>query len=828
MIGTAVTGKAAYRARIGARRFMEVLLQDIRYSLRMLVKNPTFAAIAILTLALAIAANTTIFSWISATIFDPVPGAARTSDLVTVMRGERSEHPSPPFSYPDYEELRERSASFSGLLAHHDDFFSITDTEKPERVYGALISANYFEVLGVRPILGSVFSPMEEEKPGRTPSVIISYVLWQRHFGADRSVVGKAIHLNRQLCTVVAVAPPAFQGCTSGLRTDLWAPLALRGSQINERGSFWLNVLGRLKPGIGRRQAEAELDIQMRRIAEQFPDSHRGPNQITLDPLWRSPFGANVYLYKILPMLLALAAVLLILACANVANLLVVHSVARRREIAIRMSLGANRVRLVRQLLVESLLLALAGGALAMLLTVWTAGTLASFIPPTSLPIALNGRMDRSVVIATFVISFLTAVIFGVLPTLRTSRLAPVEVLKEEGGSVTAGLHKSRLASALVAAQIALSLVLLICAGLFIRSLQNARRLDPGFDPNKVLLASYELGPAGYSRAQGIAFDRQLLSKLEALPGVESATLADFSPLSFTIHSDIVQPDDYVPQPGESMEISRAFVGPNYFRTIRTTLNAGRDFSSQDAENSQPVAIVNQAFADRYWSGRDAIGRKIKTGGQSFTVVGLARNGKYRRLVYPAEPVIFLPLFQAYDDALIIHARVAGNPQALASVVERTVHELNPELPVFNVTTLSSSMQLGSLFERLASAFAGAFGLLALLIAAVGIYGVVDYATRQRTREIGIRMALGAKPDDVFRLVLSQGLKLALIGLSVGLGMSLVLTPFLRSMLFGVTEMDAPTIAGVSILLCVVTLAACYVPARRAAKANPLAALRHG
>jgi predicted permease len=806
---------------------MEGMLQDIRYSFRMLAKNPAFAAISILTLALGIAANTTIFSWISATILDPVPGAERTSDLVTVMRGDRSEHPTPPFSYPDYVDLRERSESFSGLLAYHDDFVSLTGTGKPERVYGALISANYFEVLGVRPILGSGFLPAEEEKPGRTPSVIISHGLWQRRFGGDPLIVGKPIQLNRQLCTVVGVAPPGFQGCKSGLRTDLWAPLVYRGAQINERGSCWLNVLGRLKHGIDRRQAEVELDIQMRRIAGQFPDSHRGPNQITLDPLWRSPFGANVYLYKTLPMLLALAAVLLLLACANVANLLLVHSVARRREIAIRLSLGANRQRLIRQLLAESLVLALAGGALAMLLTVWTAGTFASFIPPANLPLVLNGRADRSVLVAAFAISVISAVVFGTLPGLRASKIAPVEILKEESGSVSAAPHKSRLTSALVAAQISLSLLLLTCAGLFVRSLQNAQRLDPGFDPNQVLLASYELGPAGYSRSEGIAFDRELLSRLEALPGVESATLADFSPLSFSIHTDIVQADDYVPQPRESMEVSRALVGPNYFRTLRTPISAGRDFSPHDSESAQPVAIVNQAFAERYWPGRDAIGKRINTRGQWFTVVGVARNGKYRRLVYPAEPVIFLPLYQAYYDVITIHARVAGDPKAFASAVEKTVRELNPELPLFNITTLRSSMLLGSLFERLAGAFAGAFGLLALLIASVGIYGVVDYSTRQRTREIGVRMALGAKPGVVFRLVLNQGFKLALIGLSVGLALSLVLTRFLRSMLFGVTETDGLTIASVSILLCAIILAACYFPAHRAAKVNPIVALRY-
>jgi predicted permease len=597
------------------------------------MKNPAFTAIAILTLALGIAANTTIFSWISATILDPIPGIGDTGELVTVMRGEQSEHPTPPFSYPDYVDLRERNASFSGLLAYHDEYVSLAGAAKPERFYGALISANYFEVLGVKPVLGSGFLRAEQEKPGNTPSVIISYGLWQRYFGADRLIIGKAIRLNQKLCTIVGVTPPDFQGCKSGLRTDLWVPLVYRGNEVTKRGSFWLNVLGRLRPGIERRQAEAELNIQMGHIAEQFPDSHRGPNQITLDPLWRSPFGANVYLYKTLPILLALAAVLLLLACANVANLQLVHSVARRREIAIRLSLGANRTRLIRQLLVESLMLALAGGALAMLLTVWTAGTFASFIPATSLPITLNGRADRSVIVAAFVTSLFTAVIFGILPAARSSRLSPVNVLKEEAGSVSAGLHKSRLARALVVAQISLSLLLLICAGLFIRSLQNAQRLDPGFDPNRVLLTSYDLGLAGYSRAQGIEFDRQMLAKLETLTGVESATVADFSPLSFTIHSDIVQVDGYVPQSSESMEISRALVGPNYFRTMRTALTAGRDFSAQDAEKSQLVAIVNQAFADRYWPGRDAVGKKLRTRGDWFTVVGVARNGKYRRLV---------------------------------------------------------------------------------------------------------------------------------------------------------------------------------------------------
>jgi predicted permease len=814
---------------------MRTWLQDVRYSTRMLRNHPGLPAVMVLTLALGIAANSTIFSWINATLLNPIPGVTQTSDFVTVMRGDRSEHPTPPFSYLDYRDLRDSTHSFSGLLAYHHEWANLTGAGKPERIYAVLTSANYFDVLGVRPVLGRSFAPAEEsEVEGSAAVVVISYELWQSHFGGDRSIIDRRIQINRYPYTIVGVAPQGFHGCMPGLRGDIWIPLVMArqvwgfGGTLNDRGDFLLNALGRLAPGIDSRQAQGEMNLLMQHIAERFPNEHQGPNQITLDPLWRSPFGANVYLAATLPMLLGLASLLLLLACANVANLLLVRSIARRREIAIRLSIGASRWRVVRQLMIESLLLGLAGGVLAMFITTWTSSTFTAFVPFTTLPLAINGHDDPRVGLVTLIVSIVTAVIFGILPALRSSSVPPIAVLKEEAGSVSSGLHRSRLASGLVVAQIALSLLLLVCAGLFTRSLEKAQRLDPGFDPDHVLLQSFELRPLGYSRDRAIEFDKQLLAKVEALPGVESVTLADFSPLSYTIRSTGIGVEGYLPRLHESMDVDWARVGPNYFHTLRTPLVEGRDFTLRDDLKSQSVAIVNEAFAARYWPGQDAIGKQIQLYDRWRTVVGVARNAKYRRLIYNAEPCFFVPWFQDYPpfDALIAQTRVAGDPQAFAPVVEKAIHELNPDVPVFDVTTVSASMQMGSLFERIAVTFAGSFGLLALVLATVGVYGVVAYATRQRTHEIGIRMALGAKRGDILRLVLRQGLRMTSIGLAIGLTVSLAATRLLRTQLFGITTGDAVTYASVGGLLFIVALAASFIPARRATKVEPMAALR--
>lgn len=811
---------------------LQNLLQETRYALRQLLRHPAFTLLAVLTLALAIGANSTIFSWIRATLLNPIPGATQSARMLTITRGERNQHPSPPFSFPDYADLRDNTKTLSGLAGYHDDYMAITGIGKPERIYGALVSANYFSVLGVRPALGRLLLTSPAAESTGQNEVVLNYDLWRNHFGADPSIIGRTIQINLHPYTIVGVTAKGFHGCKTGLRADVFIPLGNARQvwgwpTVDDRSASWLNTLATLRPGVDQRQVDNELNVLMQRIVAQYPSSHQGNNALSTDPLWRSPFGANVYLSGTLPILLALAALLLVLACANVANLLLVRAISRRREFAIRLSVGSGRVRLVRQLLIESLLLAFAGGAAALLLTFWTARTMSAFLPPTTLPLTLSGSVDGTVLTVTILLSLFTALLAGVIPALRSSRLSPITVLKDEALTTSSGLGRSRIAAALVVTQIALSTVLLTSAGLFVRSLEQAQQGDPGFDPNHVLLATFDLDPLSYSAANGIEFQRQLLARLQTLRGVQSATLADFSPLSFTIHSNGIQPQGYVPQPHETVEADRGNVGPNYLATLRTPILRGHDFSDADHLTTQPVVIVNQAFVDRYWPGQNAIGKHVQLWGAARTVVGVAANGKYRRLVYDPTPTILLPLWQSYRSEVTIHLRVAGDPLAYTSAVQQAVADLNPDLPLYNITTLKDNMKMGNVFERIVVDFAGSFGILALLLATVGLYGVVAYATKQRTHEIGIRIALGAEKPIIFRQVLAQGLRLTTAGVIAGLAASLVLTRFLRSLLYGVGVADWLTLATVVLLLGLVALLASYVPAWRATRILPMVALRH-
>jgi len=808
--------------------------QDLRYSLRLIGKAPGFAVIAILTLALGIGANTTIFSWVNAALLNPVPGISNPNEVVSLTLNKPGEKPF-GFTYPDIEALSDGQKSFTGIAACGFATISLTGKGKPERVWGMVATANYFDVLGVRPILGPGFPLGDAQKPGGGPVAVISYRLWQTRFGAKPDIVGQKIEINQYPYSIVGVTPAVFQGSQTGVRTDIWVPIMM-GAQVNPLGDllhdhhqFWLLAFGRLKPGVSLEQAQQEMTLRLKPEAKNYPEEHRGHDSVTVYPLWRNPFGLNFFLSTLLPILMSIAGMVLLLACANVANLMLVRSVGRRREIAIRMSLGASRWRLVRQLLVESLILALAGGAVALLITFWTEGTLMKFIPATDFPLSLKIGADRTVLLATLVISVLTAVIFGILPALRSSSLAPVTVLKEETGSVSGGLRKARLASALVVAQISLSLLLLICAGLFIRSFLSAQQINPGFNPHNVLIASYDLFMAGYSDSSGPEFDRQLVAKLEALPGTQSVALSSRVPLGFGGGSTSVKPEGYVLQPNESMETENAIISPKYFKTMQIPIVKGRDFTLQDTPNSQRVAIVSETFVNRYWPNQEALGKQLYSDlpKEWLTVVGVARDSKVNSLNEKPTPFVYLPLYQSYRSDMTIMARVAGDPLAFAKTVEKTVHDLNADVGVFDVTTLETRNQIASFGQRVAGTFVGAFGLLALVLATVGIYGVTAYTTRQRTHEIGIRMTLGATKQDVLRLVLGHGLRLMLTGVGLGLVLAFLLTRFLSNLLLGVTSTDALTFLTVALLLCAVALFACFLPARRAMGVDPMVALRY-
>ena len=812
---------------------MTSIWQDTRYSLRVIANAPGFAAIVILTLALGIGANATVFSWINSILLDPIPGMKHTSEYVVLSVGPSEEGGA--LSYLDYLDLRKRNHSFSSLVAYHMTSNYITGNDKPERIWDQYVSENYFDALGVRPLLGRGFSNAEGTKPGGAPVAVISYPLWETRFGSDPQIVGQTIHISQHPYTIIGVTPPAFQGTQTGLSFALWLPIMMEHQGVNahpdanpfaDRSHRWLHVIGHLNPGMTREQAQADITALYSQITKEYPDSHRVSASVSLHPLSDAPDSASGHFHTILLLLMATCGLVLLLACANVANLLLVRGVWRRREMAIRLSIGATRWRLVRQLLVESLVLAFGGGLTGLMITSCIAGKLGDFLPPASLPLSINVNVDRTVLLATLAISIVTGVIFGILPALRSSSLKPVAVLKEEAGSASGSLRKARLSNILVVAQIAMSLLLLICAGLFIRSFRMQQQFNPGFNPHHVLLDSYTLS-LGYDQNSGVQFHRQLLTKLESLPGVESAALSGSIPLGFDPSGTTVDLEGYVPQPHESMRVYADDVSPNYLHTMQIPLLAGREFTPLDTDKSEFVTVVNQAFASRYWPNQDPIGKRVRAYNKWFTVVGIAQNSDVVRLGETPKPALYLPLLQDYDPKGIIHVRVAGDPLAYVFAVEKAVHQFNADIPLYDLTTLDSQIALQSATSRIGGTFVGAFGLLALILAAIGIYGVLAYTARQRTHELGIRMVLGADPRSIFAVVLRRGAILALLGIVIGLAASFALTRALSSVLFHVSPTDPLTYMAVALLLLAVALFACYVPARRAMRVDPIVALRH-
>ncbi|MBZ5603968.1 MAG: ABC transporter permease, partial [Acidobacteriia bacterium] len=782
---------------------------------------------AVLTLALGIGANATVFTWLKAVVFNPLPGV-EASDLVSI-RWRTHQGNDLSFSWPDYLDYRSRAQSLQQLAVGRITAMSLGSGGQPERVWGALVSANYFDTMGVKPALGRAFTPDEDRNPGSHPVAVISHRLWETRFGADPAAVGREILLNKQKFTIIGVAPGPFQGSTLGLRFDLWVPAMMQqaifsgAGSLDQRGSHWLEGWARLKPGVSPARAQAELTTISAQLTRELHKSDDFSRAIAT-PVWRD--GGGRVLAPVMFLLMSVVGVVLLIACANLSNLLLARSAGRSREIAIRLALGVSRGRLIRLLLVENGLIAILGCAAAFAAVPAATGLLAGFMPSTDLPIALVANPDAGVFLFGLGVSLLATLLFGLLPALRASRPQIVDALKDDG-SGAAGARRTWLRNSLVVTQVSLSLVLLIAAGLLLKSLNRARAADPGFDPRNVLVAGIDLLPNGYDVARGRVALRQMTEKISALPGVAAVSTIRRLPLSLAgTSSAAFTVEGYVPAKDEEMIVYTHVVGPDYFHTMNTPLIAGRDFAPSDTDSTQHVVVVNQTFARRYFSKSNPLGQRVRRSSEWLTVVGVAKDSKFQSLDEPAAPSVFFPVTQSFASEVNFLVRTTGDPTALARPVEQAVHALDPSLPLYGLQPLEDSIGVSFFAQRMGGSLLGFFGALALGLAAVGMYAVLAYSVAQRKREMAIRMAIGASRAGVLRLVLGQGLKLAGVGLAVGLGLAIAVTRLLRSLLFGVSTTDVPTIAAVSALLLLVICAASLLPALRATRIDPITAIR--
>jgi predicted permease len=808
---------------------MTSIYRDLRFALRMLLKSPGFTLVTVLILAVGLGATIVVFSWIRGFLLEPltgVPGQGRVRHVVGQTRGGDWT----AVSAPDFRDLTR-----SGLPAPVAVFslvpMDLRVGEQPERVWGTMVSGNYFDVLGVRAAVGRTFRPEEDTTPGTHPVIVLSHELWQRLFQGDPDVVGRTVQINRQAFTVVGVAAPDFRGALIGLRSDLFLPLAMQplvipgGSQLEDRANRGLLAVARLPSGVSQEKAQAALDTATSRLAAAYPDVNTG-YRLHLFQLRKSPMGPSEFFLPLLSVLGSMALLILLLACANVANLLLVRALGRRKEIAVRLSLGAGRGLLLRQLLIEGMLLALLAGVLGLALASWGRQMLIAFTPTTNLPVDPVFPFDLRLLGFAAVLSLATGVLFSLAPALQITSPDLASVLRDEAGAVSGG-RKGLVRSSLVVAQIMLSCLLLIAAGLFVRSLGHATEIDPGFSARNVLLATVDLFPGGYNEERGRVFHRELLRRAAALPGVESASLASSVPLDFGgAGAQALDIEGYAPGPDEEVMVGSYTVGPDYLRTLGIPLVSGREFTARDDEKAPPAMIINETMAQRYWAGSDPIGRKVRIAGRSFTVVGVAGDGKYLQLTEAPKPHFYLSVFQSFVPAMTIHLRTAGNPAALTAALRREMQGLDADLPLTGVKTLREHLRISIFTQRLAAGFLGAIGALALVLATVGLSSLLRYAVKQRTREIGVRVALGAQPQDITRLVVGQGIVLALIGLGLGLVLAFGVTRFLASLLLGVSATDPVVFVAVVAILAAVAALASWLPARIAARVDPIVALK--
>ena len=824
---------------------MSTLLQDLRFGARLLIKSPGFTLVAVLSLALGIGANTTIFTLVNAVLLNPLP-VEDPAQLVSVWTTDERNANGAAFGFMqispmNFKDLRDHNDVFSGMTAHTGLPLNISGgTGEPQQVFGEIVTGNFFSVLGAKPLVGRGFLPDEDLTPGAKLVCVLGYGEWQKRYGGDPSIVGRVITLNGQPFTVVGVMPKGFKGTNAIGAPALWVPYmtyqqTLSGFQLelgrpDQRRGLVFNVTGRLKSGVSLQQAGANLKTIASQLAQEYPNENQGRN-VTLVPLAQATinpgFRSNIVVAG--GLLMTIVGLVLLIACANVANLLLARASARQKEIAVRLSLGATRSQLVRQLLTEGTLLALLGGAAGMLLADWAQSLLWSYRPPFLQPDAIDIHPDARVLLFTVAVSIATGVLFGLAPALQASRPDLVVELKEKT-SVPAGSRSPfALRNLLVAGQIALSLIALVGAGLFLRSLQNAQRIAPGFDVDHLATLSFDLGAQGYTEEHGKQFQQQMLERVAAIPGVQSATLGSTIPLfagGFSRTVFLEGQDATDRRAGKLVQIT--VVAPHYFDTLGIPLRRGRVLSDLDQPNTPSAVVINETMARRFWPDQDPIGKRFKFFGQTNfqQVVGVVADSKYNFIGEDPTPYIYQATMQAYQPGLSLFVK-AAQPSAVLGTVRGEVQQLDRNLSLQNVFTYGDIFDQALWAPRMAASLLGIFAGLSLALAVIGIYGVMAYAVSQRTRELGIRMALGASRADVVRLVVGQGLMLTLSGVAVGLVASLALSRLIASLLVNVSPTDMLTFAVVPAVLAGAALGASYLPALRATKIDPMIALRY-
>jgi macrolide transport system ATP-binding/permease protein len=824
--------KELYRDRRGLP-FLETALQDLRFGLRMLRRDPGFSILAILCLTLGIGANAAVFSWIEGILFRPYPAVSHQERLLALTGTARSEAGHTGLSWPDFIDLRRNCTLFDSFLVSKITGTTLSIGDRAERTTGSIVSGNYFDAIGVHPILGRGFAPGEDSGRNAHPVTVISYQLWKGRFNGDPQIIGKMQRLDGVLHTIVGVAPEGFYGTFVGWAIQFWVPASTEevfedgGYKLEDRGARWIEAFARLKPGVTIQQAQNEVSSVAMRLEADYPATNRG-RSIKLWALWQTPFNNASTLLPTLEIMLAVVVFVLLIACANVGNLLLVRSFARRHEMTVRVAIGAGRGRIVKQLFTEALILSAFGAAGGLLVAHWCRHALVLLFPARGgVAMHLPGEIDWRVLLLSAAVCLLATLLLGLVPAMQTSKIDLAGALKADSAGVVGSHGRGWVRSGLVVVQVSLSFVLLVGAGLLIQSLQKIRTSSPGFSTHGVMFTGIGLVSAGYDVQRAQNFQDQLIDRVKAMPGVESVVFARMTPLSYgSFSSSPIAVDGYEVSPEERPTVDYNEVGPDYFATMGIPLVSGREFTRADDKRAALVAIVNETMAAQFWRGRNPIGERVQVKDRWMQVVGVAKDSKYRSVREAAKPFFYVPLRQNFSVSAALFIRTPLSPETVAVTLAREVHALDPSLAPYELITLQEQLDRSTSPQLVAVTLVSVLGALALLLAVIGLYGVMSYAVSQSSRELGLRMALGASASNLVQLVLSRGLASTAGGALLGAAVALALTRLLGNLLYKVSPRDPLVFTAAFGVMTIAALAACFLPAWRATRTDPAEALR--